>query len=114
MTQAPGLVSTVGHHVLAVKCSPWVLVFSLVPSGYCLGRLWSLWEVEPSWRKWLSGRRALRSIAELTSCPAVLPTLWILSDQLQVPDITASSLVWTEPSNNERVQDGFYSRWVSF
>lgn len=114
MTEAPGLVSTAGRHVLAMKCPPRAPVFSLVPSGYCLGRLWNLWEVEPSWRKWLSGRRALRSIAELTSCPAGLPALWICSDQLQVPDITASSLVWTEPSNNERVQDGFYSRWISF
>lgn len=70
--------------------------------------------MEPSRRKWLSERRVLRFIAELTSCPAGLPSLWIGRGQLQIPDIIASSLVWTESSNNERDQDGFCSRWISF
>lgn len=64
---SPGLVSTGGGgcYAFTVRCPPWLP----------FGQVMELWEVEPSWRKWLSGRRALRSAAELTSCPAVLPGL---------------------------------------
>lgn len=51
----PGSISTGPCYVLGVKCPPWAHVLSLVPCCYCFDRVWILWEVEPSWRKWETG-----------------------------------------------------------